>query len=137
MVRDKYEQILNQFQLYYPSLYTQTIDWWATGPMSITVKLKDKSRFEYNYMDNTIRAIKTEATSNDDVIAKSFGYNLQKFIPLSGKTQNEIAQTLGITNAMLSRYVHGTSMPSAGKAFRLAKILGCSVDELFDNTYEE
>lgn len=137
MMRDKYERILNQFQLYYPSLYEQTVDWWATGPMSITVKLRDKSRFEYNSMYDTIRAIKLEATSDDEIIAKSLGYNLQKFIPLSGKTQNEIAKDLGITNAMLSRYVHGTSMPSAGKAFRLAKILGCSVDELFDNIYED
>jgi DNA-binding XRE family transcriptional regulator len=136
MVKDKYEQILNLFELYYPSLYKQAIDWWASGPMSITVKLRDQSIFEYNRMDNTIRHIRAD-NRDEETMAKEIGYNLQKLIPLSGRTQSDIAKELGITNAMLSRYIHGTSVPSVVKARRIAKAIGCRIDELFDSTYLE
>lgn len=138
MVKDKYQKILDQFELYYPDFYKQADDWWASGRMTIAVKLRDGSVFEYNRMDNTIRRIRTdEVNGDDDHVAKEFSANLKKIIPFCGKTQTEIANELGITNAMLSRYIHGTSIPNAGKAFRIAKILGCTVDELFDSNYME
>lgn len=138
MMRNKYEPMLDQFKLYYPGYYDQAVDWWASGRLSITVRLKDGTQFEFNSMTNTIRRVRTDASvASDDVVAKEFGHNLQKFITMRGVTNMELASRLGITNAMLSRYIHGTSMPSAGKAFRLAKALGCTIDELFDGTYME
>jgi transcriptional regulator with XRE-family HTH domain len=65
------------------------------------------------------------------------GANLRKIIPICGITQKDLATKLGITNAMLSRYIHGTAVPSAAKLHRIAKALGCTMDELFDGTYME
>lgn len=137
MVRDKYEKILDQFELYYPTLYKQAVDWWSSGRMSIAVKLNDGSVFEYDYVENTIRRIQNDADLDDTRMTKSFGQNLQKHIPFSGMTHGQLAEKLGITNAMLSRYIHGNSSPSVVKAFRIAKTLGCTIDELFDGTYTE
>ena len=137
MIRDKYEKVLNQFELYYPTVYKQSVDWWASGRMSISVKLTDGNIFEYNYVDNTIRKVQTNADVDDTNMTKSFGKNLQKHIPFSGMSHGQLAEKLGITNAMLSRYIHGNSSPSVVKAFRIAKLLGCTVDELFDGTFTE
>lgn len=137
MIRDKYEKVLKQFELYYPTVYNQAVDWWASGRMSISVKLNDGNIFEYNYVENTIRRIRNDSDIDETSMTKSFGKNLQKQIPFSGMSHGQLAEKLGITNAMLSRYIHGNSAPSAVKAFRIAKALGCTVDELFDGTYTD
>jgi ribosome-binding protein aMBF1 (putative translation factor) len=136
MIRNKYERILDQFELYYPSLYEQSVDWWASGRTTISVRLQDQSVFEYNHIDNTIRRIRVDDYSEDESVRrKAFGHNLQKIISGCGMSQNDLAEKVGITNAMLSRYIHGTSMPSADKAHMIANTIGCTMDELFDDTY--
>lgn len=138
MVKDKYQKILEQFEQYYPSLYEQTVDWWASGRIFITVRLSDGDMFEYNPMDNSIRRIHaTNYEGDEESRRKEFGSNLEKMLSLSGMSKGEIAEKLGITNAMLSRYLRGTSMPSADKACQIANIVGCRVEEFFDNTYME
>lgn len=137
MIRNKYEKILDQFERYYPTIFEHAVDWWATGRMSVAVKLNDGTTFEYNHIENTIRKIQTDTNPDDSSMTKSFGMNLQKRIPFSGMSNIQLAEKLGITNAMLSRYIHGNSTPSVVKAFRIAKTLGCTVDELFDETFIE
>lgn len=135
MIRDKYERTLKQFEIYYPSLYEQTVDWWATGRLSIAVKLDDGSIYDYDPMDNSFRHACDEPFVDDDVLRKAFGANLQKMIPFSGLSKGELAEKAGITNAMLSRYIRGNSTPSVVIASKLASALNCSLDELFDHTY--
>lgn len=138
MVEDKYSKILNRFKLQYPNFYSRAIDWWASGRMCITVKLDSGDMLEYNQLDDNIRWIQRLVdTKDDEARRKMFGSNLQKMIPFSGLSKSEFAETLGITNAMLSRYLHGTSMPSADRAYQIARVLGCTVEELFDDTYME
>jgi ribosome-binding protein aMBF1 (putative translation factor) len=138
MIKDKYEQMLNNFELYYPEHYKKAVDWWASGRMSITVKLEDGDMYEYDRVDNSLRRLRTKDIEEDEtLLSKELGANLRKTVPLTGMTQKELADKLGITTAMLSRYIHGVSTPSATKLHRIAKIVGCTMDELFDDTYIE
>ena len=136
MIRDKYERMLDQFRLYYPGFYDKTVDWWASGRNTVTVKLEDSSMFEFDPMDNSIRRIRIdEYGENETAIRSAFGANLQKMISISGMMKSEIAEKVGITNAMLSRYIRGNSMPSVDRAYMIASVLGCRLEELFDSTY--
>lgn len=136
MLQDKYLKILEQFRCYYPNLYEKTIDWRPSGHMTITVRLQGRDEFEFNPMDNSIRRIRVkEFEQNEDARRKAFGANLEKQLMFSGVSKGELAEKLGITNSMLSRYLRGTSTPSIDKGYLIAKILGCSVEELFDETY--
>lgn len=137
MITDKYEKILRRFKLYYPDYYNNAIDWWGSGRSSIGVKLMNSEMIEYDDMDNTIRWIKIGADADPEYRKRAFGYNLQKIIPSCGMSNNEIAEKLGITNAMLSRYLHGKTMPSFDKAFQLSRIIGCTMEELMDDSYLE
>lgn len=136
MLNDKYQKMLEQFEYYYPNLYEKTVDWWPSGRMTITVRLQDRDEFEFNPMDNSIRRIRVNEFDHDeDARKKAFGANLEKQLIASGLSKGELAERLGITNAMLSRYLRGTSMPSIDKGYLIANVLGCSVEELFDETY--
>ena len=46
-------------------------------------------------------------------------------------TQQYIADELGISRASVAMWETGEAMPRAGKLPELAKILGCTIDELF------
>lgn len=133
MSREKYESIIEHFKIYFPDTYPHMVEWWESGPMSVFIRFDDGSVSEYNKYDDSLREIRD--TDIDTPSARSIGHNLQKLIQLSGMTQTEIASRIGVTNAMMSRYTHGTSIPSGDKLYRIARLIGCSVDEFFDGHY--
>ena len=137
MVRDKYEKILKQFELYYPDYYNNAVNWWASGRVSIGIKLENGEMLDFNSMENTIRWIKNVDDADEEYRRKAFGYNLQKILPFCGMSKSELAEKLGITNAMLSRYIHGKAMPSFDKGRQIAMLIGCSMEELFDDNFIE
>lgn len=138
MVKNKYDRIIEQFETYYPYLYEQTADWWPSGRLHITVKLTDGMLFEFDSITNTIRRIHTDnQTSDADTLKKEIGSNIQKMISTRGIPQSHIAERVGITDAMLSRYIHGTSMPGVDKLYNIAAVLGCRVTDLVGESYFE
>ena len=48
-----------------------------------------------------------------------------------GKTQQQLADEVGVSIVMISQYENGRYMPSAEKLPKLAKALGCTIDELY------
>lgn len=131
MLNEKYNRMLNKFERYYPDLYRQTIDWWPSGRLCITVKLEDDYIFEYDSINNTIRRIESgNSKVDDETLRKEIGYNLQKLIQTRSISQSTIATECGITPAMLSRYIHGTSMPGVDKVYALANVLGCRITDI-------
>lgn len=53
----------------------------------------------------------------------------------AGLKQHEVAEKLGITLTSYQRFEYGTRLPSLNTAFKLAEILGRTVDELFKNQF--
>jgi transcriptional regulator with XRE-family HTH domain len=48
------------------------------------------------------------------------------------KSQNEIAEELGITPSMLSEYIHGRRVPSKETALRISRQCHISLENLID-----
>ncbi len=131
MLSEKYNRMLNKFERYYPDLYRHTVDWWPSGRLFITVKLEDGYIFEFDSVGNTIRRIESNRSKVDDeTLRKEIGHNLQKLIQTRSISQSTIATECGITPAMLSRYIHGTSMPGVDKVYALANVLGCRITDI-------
>lgn len=131
MLNSSFTLILDQYRMYFPDLYKQTVDWWKSGPYHITVLLNDNSRAEFDSSDNTIRWVqKIDYSSDNDILRKEIGRNIRKFITYRGMRQQDVAEQSGITQAMLSRYINGTSMPGLDKVYNLAGVLGCEISDL-------
>ena len=62
--------------------------------------------------------------------AELFGENLRNQLYAKGKTQADISRNLNVTEASVSRWVNGQSVPRANMIDRLCKYLGCSVEDL-------
>ena len=57
--------------------------------------------------------------------------NIDYWIEKRGFKKKWIADQLGVSKNVLSRWIHGHSKPSLENAFKLARILDCKVDDLF------
>ena len=136
MNANKYERTLQQFKTYYPNLYNKAVDWWASGRMSVAIRLTNGDIYDYDPLDNSLRRISDdEHRCDENEFRKTFGSNLQKMLPYSGLTKGELAEKVGITNTMLSRYIRGNATPSMFIASKIADVLNCTLDEFLDDTY--
>ena len=52
-------------------------------------------------------------------------------------TQEQLAETLGVSNRSVSRWENGNNMPDLGLLLELSKLYGVGVDEIFDSKRKE
>lgn len=62
---------------------------------------------------------------------KEFAYRLRSLMGREGITQNQLAEMIDTTQAMISRYVRGEVIPSSIMLRKIAKALGYSMDDFF------
>lgn len=67
----------------------------------------------------------------------SFGHNLQRVLRRNDISQGYLAKELDTTEAMISRYIHGISIPSVYKVCQMADIIGCDISDLIKTKYDE
>lgn len=130
----KWNDIFESFKHMFPVTAEKIVDWWPSGRNEITVQFSDKTRMIYDGLTDsgrTIRRDRIEANEDDEEKWRiHFAYKLNRKVAESGLLNQDIAEQVGITPAMLSRYCKGTSVPSFIKIRKLAKALQCSVTEL-------
>lgn len=72
----------------------------------------------------------------ESVWSLEFGTNLQRMLHRKRISQGTLAKKLGVTEATISRYVHGTHIPSAFRICRIAEILECEINDLVKTKYD-
>ena len=48
----------------------------------------------------------------------------------AGMTQMEVGKRLGVSDAAVCQWEKGETLPAAGRLLEIAKLYGCTVDEL-------
>lgn len=139
----RYEQIIDSYKKWYPTLYDRTVECLPSGRHSILVMLNDDTKMEFDAFDNTIRNV-TRLYKHEHIEAmnelawrEEFGRKLRRAIADRGINQEQLSDMLGISRQMLTRYVRGTATPSGYNLTRLCEILDCDVRELTKFGYIE
>jgi len=70
---------------------------------------------------------------NEEQQRKVFTTNLNNYIALSGKQQNEIAHDLGISPQRLNTWTQGIALPRIGAIQMLADYFGINKSDLIDS----
>lgn len=65
----------------------------------------------------------------DEQIKREFRLRLRTMMRRKHINQEELAEQLGTTQAVISRYVRGESIPSYTTVVKIATILNCSMDD--------
>lgn len=63
---------------------------------------------------------------------KKFGDKIRRMLHIRNMTQGELAVELGMSEVVLSRYITGARTPSSYIVARIADILDCDTNWLYD-----
>ncbi|HLR71973.1 MAG TPA: helix-turn-helix transcriptional regulator [Pseudogracilibacillus sp.] len=58
--------------------------------------------------------------------------NINVWIAKREMSKKEVAEMMDVSQTVLSRWINNRSMPSLKNAFKLADLLNCKVDDLYD-----
>jgi DNA-binding Xre family transcriptional regulator len=132
---EQYNRILSAYKTWYPALYDKTLECRPSGRYRILVLLKDGTKMEFDSLDNSVRNVsryyaKDDAEVDEEAWRKEFGRKLKQIMIDKGISQEGLADSVGISRQMMSRYVRGNSTPSGYILTRLVNVLGCDAREL-------
>lgn len=65
-----------------------------------------------------------------------FANNLRYIIRSKNVPRSNIAKAAGVGTSQISEYMRGRCMPSDERISKIADAIGCTVDELFDDTHD-
>lgn len=69
---------------------------------------------------------------DDNKVREFFGIQLPKYLDINGRTQQELADHLGVSKELVSQWCHGRKVPRMGKIQSIAEFLHCGVGDLID-----
>ena len=105
------------------------VDWWPIGANAIIAVLKDGTKLEYHHMLRTVRKVPTYNGSEEEW-RREFSRRLSFEMYERGFDQTYLAEASGISQTAISKYLHRKTTPSAYAVDRMARALGCYMDDL-------
>lgn len=133
-----FEETLDKFSENYRYLYNKLDSWKPLNDREILVELDDGRKYAYDGMSKSFRKIKTiDDVSNFTIDDWKLGFSdlLKKYIRQSGMNQYELADRIGVSRVMMSKYITCKSSPTGLVLQKIAKELNCSIDDLCPKDY--
>lgn len=84
-----------------------------------------------------LRGMSTKLLTEDIVRTDIFSKNVKRLLDEKCMSQRELADAAGVTEVAMSRYLNDGRMPKAPILYNIAKVLGVSIDDLFEEHPEE
>ena len=104
-------------------------DWWPIGANSIIVQMRDGTTLEYHHMLKTLRQV-PEYNGSEEEWRREFSRRLSFEMYERGFDQTYLAEKSGISQVSISNYIKRKTTPSAYAVDRMARALGCYMDDL-------
>ena len=126
------ECLLRNFEMADPLAYSKMISYELPDKFSLIVTLDDGRKLLYDDIIDSVRYLKSDPNRlTDDEMMKEFQYRLRHVMLTHGYNQLILSEETGISKGMINRYINGESIPSILNVMKIAKVLGCSLDELW------
>lgn len=125
-----HEYTRKNFQLYFPHIYENIAEIVKKAYGEYTVRLNDGRFVIYDMIRNTIRYLPNIDTMTKEECMEDFSIRLYKLMVRRGMTQAQLAAKSGLRQPDISRYITGERMPNLYTLRKIARALGCSLDDL-------
>lgn len=126
-----YEQLFDEFKLYFPWLTDNVDSWTSNGPNTILIKMFDGKEIEYNHNFKSIKNV-VDYNGTEDDWRREFSNKLIEKMADKGFDQSYLSELSGVSQVSISKYINRKAMPSGFVIDRLAEALECSVSDLID-----
>lgn len=122
--------IYQNFKQHFRYLADKVVGGVVIDDWTLHVELNDGTSVVYDDMLHTIRNLPLNSSDMTEQECRlEFGYRLRMILLHRGMSQNELCQKTGLTNPQLSNYINGKTTPTFYIVDKIAKALGCSIDE--------
>ncbi len=61
-------------------------------------------------------------------------FNIKAMRKAAGLTQMDLAEKIGVGQPTIAMWENGVAMPTSSRLPHIAEVLGCSIDDLFDES---
>lgn len=95
----------------------------------LIVDTTDGRRYSYDILEHTLLRLPIGRITDSD-FKLIFGAKLRRALSSRFISQQDFANSLGITPMAVSRYISGKRMPTYVQIYNMTKILNCSLREL-------
>lgn len=127
-----------KFETYFPH-FGEILSERRIGPSETLYTLKDGRKVIYDEVDDVITVYQKHDKDMDilpeEDWKKEFARILKRTIHLSGMTQGEFADRIGISQSTISKYMRRQSIPSAYVLKTIARVLKLDLDYLCNFDY--
>lgn len=127
-----------KFETYFPH-FGEILSERRIGPSETLYTLKDGRKVIYDEVDDVITVYQKHDKDMDilpeEDWKKEFARILKRTIHLSGMTQGEFADRIGISQSTISKYMKRQSIPSAYVLKTMARVLKLDLDYLCSFDY--
>ena len=127
-----------KFETYFPH-FGEILSERRIGPSETLYTLKDGRKVIYDEVDDVITVYQKHDKDMDilpeEDWKKEFARILKRTIHLSGMTQGEFADRIGISQSTISKYIKRQSIPSAYVLKTMARVLKLDLDYLCSFEY--
>lgn len=122
--------LFNNFKLCFPSIANKAVAMYENRYDELTIKLDNGETIIYDDAARSYRRLPYDSTElTEDECRREFGIRLDKILRRKNITQVELSEMTGINKVILNGYITGKHSPSFYNVDRIAKALGCSVDD--------
>jgi len=128
-IDDRRELLIEHMANEFPFLVREMVECYTDGYDELVVTLSDGGIVSYDDFYKTFRRLPSDYNMNEDECKMEFGIRLRKTMALKGLNQTMLSERTGIPQPLLSNYITGRTNPSFYAVDKIAKALGCSVDE--------
>lgn len=133
-MNNNWDMILDSFRVNHPFIFDEVVDWYPSGQLEITVRLRNDDKYAYTLIGNGLRQIYSTEDIIEDIeemeFRKRFSFCLMRKLNNVGMTQDQLAEASGISKVMISKYITCKATPSYYNVDRIARALRCGVSEL-------
>ena len=107
-------------------------EYFEINEWELFVRLKNGDKFIYDSFNNIADFIAYESDDlTEEQMKKEFAKNLKKLMKHKWINQEELAERIGTTQVMISRYVNGQCLPGMIMLKKIAKALNCSTEDFY------
>ena len=124
------QSIIDNFKLHFPRLFEKAVNYEINDEHEAVIFLNDNTSILYDEIDNTYRKLPSDRNNmTEEECRNEFGMRLYKIMISRGLTEAELSERTGIPQNRISGYITGKNTPSFYKVDKIAKALGCSIEE--------
>ena len=123
-------EFAERLKLMYRPIFERAVEYEEVSPTEMIVKTDDGHVYLYDTWGDTIRHMPSDSDMDKDRFATEVGERIRRIMDKRGITQEDLSESTGISQTMISRYILGKNIPGLHAADKISRALRCTVNDL-------